>query len=161
MRNVLIPVDGSRSSEVAVQSVIRQARIGQVDKIHLVNVQPPLGGYIARFIARSERDAFRREQGEVALAEARRLLEQAGLAYTVHIRIGETVDEIAVAADELGVEEIVVGADGFGLLGTVQIHSFVNRLIRRAAVPVSVVKDPGAVMTLNRATGSWWLRPTS
>jgi nucleotide-binding universal stress UspA family protein len=161
MRNVLIPVDGSRQSEIAVQSVIRQARIGQVEKIHLVNVQPPLGGYIGRFVSRSERDAFRRERGQAALAGARHLLDQAALPYTVHVRVGETVEEIVGAAEDLAVEEIVVGADGFGLLGAVQIHSFVNRLIRRAAVPVSVVKDPGAEMNLGRATGSWWLRPTS
>jgi nucleotide-binding universal stress UspA family protein len=161
MRSVLIPVDGSRRSDIAVEWVVRQARIGQVAKIHLLNVQPPLGGYISGFVPRRERDAFRREQGQTALAGARRLLDQAALGYTVHIRIGEPVEAIVAAAEELGAEEVVVGANGVGLLGAIQIHSFVNRLIRQSAVPVSVVKKPEAGMDLSRTTGSWWLRPTS
>jgi len=161
MRNVLIPVDGSHRSEIAVQAVIRQARLGQVGAIHLANVQPSLGGYIASFISRPERDAFRREQGQAALAGARRLLDQAELPYTVHIRVGEAVEAIVGAAEDLDVEEIVVGTDGSGLFGALELHSFVNRLIRRSPVPVSVVKNPAADMAFNRTTGSWWLRPTS
>jgi nucleotide-binding universal stress UspA family protein len=161
MRNVLIPVDGSRRSEIAVECVIRQARLGQVGRIDLINVQPPLGGYTARFISRRERDAFHRDQGRAALAGARRLLDQAGLPHTDHIRVGEVVEAIVGAAEDLGVQEIVVGADGAGLFGAVELHSFINRLIRRAPVPVSVVKHPAAEMAVNGATGSWWLRPTS
>jgi nucleotide-binding universal stress UspA family protein len=161
MRDVLIPVDGSRRSEVAVQCVVRQARLGQVGDIHLLNVQPPLGGYIARFVPRRERDAFRRERGEIALASARRVLDQAGLPYTAHIRAGETVDTIVKAAKDLDVKEIVVGADGFGILSALDLHSFISQLIRRAPMPVSVVKNPAAEMGFNSATRSWWLRPTS
>lgn len=161
MRNVLIPVDGSRRSEIAVQAAIRQARLDPVDAIHLVNVQPSLGGYIASFISRAERDAFRREQGLAALADARRLLEQAGVPYTIHIRVGEAVEAIVAAAEDLGADEIVVGVDGSGLFGRIELHSFVNRLIRRSPVPVSVVKQPTADMAFNSTTGSWWLRSTS
>lgn len=160
MRNVLIPVDGSRRSEIAVDCAIRQARLGRVDTIHLVNVQPPLGGYIGRFVSRSDRDAFRREQGRAALAGAQRMLDQAGVAHTAQIRVGEPVETIAAAAEELGVDEIVVGA-GPGFLGALELHSFVNRLIRRAPMPVSVVKNPAAEMAIPRPAGSWWLRPTS
>jgi nucleotide-binding universal stress UspA family protein len=123
-------------------------------------VQPPLGGYIARFVPMAERDAFRREQGQAALAGARRLLDQVGLIYTVHIRIGEVIETVARAAEELAVAEIVVGADSFGPVGAIELRSFVDRLIRRSPVPVSVVKQPVADMNFNRATGSWWLRPT-
>jgi nucleotide-binding universal stress UspA family protein len=160
MRKVLIPVDGSRRSDIAVECVVRQARLGQIGRIHLLNVQPEFGGYIARFISRSERDAFRRELGQEALAGARRRLDDAGLAYTVHIRVGEVIETVAQAAEELAVGEIVVGADSFGPIGAIEVRSFVDRLIRRSSVPVSVVKHPVADMNFNRATGSWWLRPS-
>jgi nucleotide-binding universal stress UspA family protein len=161
MRNVLIPVDGSRRSEIAVECIMGQARLGQVGDIHLLNVQPQLGGYIARFVGRRERDAFRREQGQAALAGACRLLDQAGMAYHVHIRIGEAVETTAKTAEELDVDEIVVGADGFGALGAFELHSFVNQLIRRASMPVSVVKNPAAEIAIHDGARSWWPRPTS
>jgi nucleotide-binding universal stress UspA family protein len=156
MRNVLIPVDGSRRADIAVQCVIRQARLGQVGDVYLLNVQPPFSAYIARFVDKRTRDGFRREQAETALADARRLLDEAGLMYAVHIRVGDAVETTASVAETLGANEIVVGADSLGLLGAFELHSFVNRLIRRAPMPVSVVKDPGAEMDIKRP-----VRPSS
>ena len=143
MSTVLIVVDGSTRSESAVRSVLRQARLGQVGAIHLVNVQPHLGAYVARFVGTGAIRGFQREQGERELAGAKRLLEEAGVPCHAHVYAGEAAETIARAAEELAATEIVIGADGLGFLGSLGLHSLVSRVIRRSNVPVSVVKGGG------------------
>jgi nucleotide-binding universal stress UspA family protein len=144
MPTIVVVVDGSPRSESAVRSVIRQSRLGQVGTVDLVNVQPPLGAYIGRFVGTGTIRDFQREQGERELAGAKRLLEEAGVPCRAHVYAGEAAETIARAAEELGASEIVMGADGLGFLGSLSLHSLVSRVIRRSNVPVSVVKGGGA-----------------
>lgn len=159
MRSVLIPVDGSKRSDAAIRCVARQVRLGQIGAVHLLSVQPPIGAYVGRFVGRGAVRDFQREQGELALASARRLLDEAGIAYSAHIHVGEIAETVARAADHFGVQEIVIGADGLDLLGSLYLNSLVARVIRRANVPVSVVKDVGPDLEFKRERGGWKLRP--
>jgi nucleotide-binding universal stress UspA family protein len=152
MSTILIVVDGSARSESAVRSVARQIRLGQAGTVHLVNVQPLLGAYVGRFVGTAAIRDFQREQGERELAGARRLLAEAGVPCRAHVYAGEAAETIARAAEELGASEIVMGADGLGFLGSLNLHSLVSRVIRRSNVPVSVVKS-GAGESGNPAGG--------
>jgi nucleotide-binding universal stress UspA family protein len=161
MSTLLIVVDGSTRSESAVRSVIRQAGLGQVGTVHLVNVQPLLGAYIGRFVGTGAIRDFQREQGERELAGARRLLDEAGVPCRAHVYAGEAAETIARAAEELGATEIVIGADGLGFFGSLNLHSLISRVIRRSNVPVSVVKSGAA--EIEAAAGNkpaWQLRTT-
>jgi len=160
MQSILIPVDGSRSGDAAVRCAIRQARLGHVGKVHLVSVQPHLGAYVGRFVGTGSIRSFQREQGERALANARLLLDEAGVAYAAHIYVGEAAATIARAAKELDATEIMIGSNGFGFLGTLGLNSLISSIIRRADVPVSVVKAPASELEVESATGQWQLRPT-
>src|SRR5262249_1075460 len=144
MSTVLIVVDGSTRSESAVRSVLRQARLGQVGAIHLVNVQPHLGAYVGRFVGTGAIRDFQREQGRRDLAGAKRLVDGGGVRCGGHVYGGEAAETIARAAEELAATEIVIGADGLGFLGSLGLHSLVSRVIRRSNVPVSVVKGGDA-----------------
>jgi nucleotide-binding universal stress UspA family protein len=160
MRSVLVPVDGSKRSDAAVRCVARQVRMGQVEAVHLLAVQPPLGAYIGRFVGRNAVRDFQHEQGQRALASAKQLLDEAGIAYSAHIMIGESAETIATIAEQLPVHEIIMGDDGIGFLGGLNLHSLVARVIRRANLPVSVVKDIGPDPEAERMRGLWQLRPT-
>ena len=98
MRKILIPVDGSRQSEAAVRAVVAQARREPIAAIHLLNVQPRMSRYLARFVERAAFRELQREEGERALAEARRILDNAGLPYDLHVEVGKTARCIAHAA---------------------------------------------------------------
>ena len=52
MQTVLIPIDGSKPCDAAVRRAIREVRLGQVERIHLVNVQPHLRAYVGRFVGK-------------------------------------------------------------------------------------------------------------
>ena len=160
MRVILLPVDGTNRSDAAVQCVIRQARLGQVDTIHLVTVQPRLGAYIGRFLKSSEINDYQCEQGMKALARAKRMLDEAGVAYWPHIYCGDMVEVITRVAKELAVDEIIMGAHNLGIIGSLDLHSVVGRLLRRVSVPVSVVNQPATDMAIEAAPSSWRLHPT-
>lgn len=161
MRNILLPVDGTMRSDAAVQSVIRQARLGEIGTIHLMTVQPQLGSYIGRFLKTVLVRDFQREQGEKALSRAKRLLDEAGIAYQPHIYVGNMVETIVRAAKQLGVDEIVMSANNLGLVGSLDLHSVVGRVLRGVNVPVSVVNYPATDMAIEAPTAaSWQLRPT-
>jgi nucleotide-binding universal stress UspA family protein len=159
MSTLLVHVDGSLRSESAVRSVARRARLGQAAAVHLVNVQPHVGAYVGRFVTTGTIRGFQREQGERELAGAKRLLDEAGVPHRTHIYVGEPADAIARAAEALGATEIVMGADGLGFLGGLNLHSLVSRVIRRSNVPVSVVKG-GSETGAAAEKGDWQLRPT-
>lgn len=159
MRIILLPVDGTMRGDAAVQSVIRQARLGLISTIHLINVQPRLGSYIGRFFTAMVIRDFHREQGEKALTRAKRLLDEAGIAYQPHIYAGDMVETIVRAAADLKVDEIIMSANNLGLVGNLDLHSVVGRVLRRVNVPVSVVNYP-ADAAVDPTADTWQLRPT-
>lgn len=160
MQTVLIPIDGSKPCDAAVRRAIREARLGQVERIHLVNVQPHLGAYVGRFVGTQAIRAFQRELGERALAGAKRLLDEAGVPYVAHIYVGDVAATIAAAAKELGATEIVMSASGFGIPGSLAMNSLIGNVIRHTDVPVSVVKAAAGELDFEQGASGWQLRPT-
>jgi nucleotide-binding universal stress UspA family protein len=143
MRKILIPVDGAPQSETAVRAVVAQASREPIGAIHLLNVQPTLGRYVRRFVDGTIVRGFLREEGERCLAGARRILENAGLPYSVHLRVGRTARGIAETAAALGVDEIVMSAEGGGLFGNLRMWLLITAVRRLANLPVLVVMGTG------------------
>ncbi len=142
MRKILVPVDGTALSEAAVRAVVAQARREPIAAIHLLNVQPRPSRYLARFVDRAALRDVQRQAGERALAEARRILDNAGLPYDVHLETGKTARAVARAADALRVHEIVMGAEGGGLWNNARLWLLVMAVRRHANLPVMVVMNP-------------------
>ena len=88
MLKVLVPSDGSASSQCAVRHVISECGKHRALDIHLLNVQPPFSKFISDHSSGEGRMEFHREQARQALAPVRQLLDSAGLAYTVHCEVG-------------------------------------------------------------------------
>jgi nucleotide-binding universal stress UspA family protein len=141
MRSVLIPVDGSKSAEMAVRSVAQRARSAEVGSIHLLNVQPPVSGYAGRFVCGEDIRDFHREEAAAAMSGARRILDAANLAYSVHVCSGDVAPTIAQAADEIGAHEIVMAGEGEGLLSDLMARLHLSRVLKVARVPVTVIKS--------------------
>ena len=139
MRSLLVPVDGSPQGEAAVRAVVAQARREPIAAIHLVNVQPPLGRYITRFFDGRTVREFQRGEGVRCIAGARRILDNAGMPYSVHLRVGRVARAIAETAAALGVDEIVMSPAEGGFLGNLRIWLLVTAVRRHANLPVMVV----------------------
>ncbi|MFO1204903.1 MAG: universal stress protein [Burkholderiales bacterium] len=140
MAKVLIGVDGSLHSRRAVEAVIRQQAATSAE-IHLLNVQIPIeSGHARMFVDHDELQDYYREEGLAALAEARALLDAAGIAYTHHIAVGHVAQTIAAYAREKGFDQIVLGSHGRGTLTHLLLGSVATDVLRLAEVPVTLVK---------------------
>jgi nucleotide-binding universal stress UspA family protein len=137
--NLLVPVSGSKASMAAVRFAAAELRERRGEVI-LVNVQPLLPSYVARFVTRESRNAMRAERSAKALAEATTLLESAGVRYRTVATEGRVPRAIADAARQFRADQIVVGATRRASWWQA-LFSPVTELIDLADVPVSVVGE--------------------
>jgi nucleotide-binding universal stress UspA family protein len=140
MQRILVPVDGSDTSRRAVSYVATMCRgLGSAD-IRLLNVQPAPIGWQTRHVAEETIKAHARQRGEETLAEARRILEAAGVTYSLHVEYGEPAETIARICNELSCESITMGTRGLGLVGKLVIGSVATKVLHLVEVPVTLVK---------------------
>jgi YjbE family integral membrane protein len=146
---VLVPVDGAGNSLVAVRHAMAEYRRDHQLELHLLNVQPRLSRHISRWVPRCNRQDFYAEQASSALAQARALLDGAGIPCQVHWRVGERAREICASASELGVHHIVMGTARKNSITRMLEDSTTHAVLERTPVPVEVVTGP-AVSRLER-----------
>ncbi len=139
---ILIPVDGSTNAERAVDYVIANAaQFKEPPQICLLNVQWKLAsGNVKLFISQDTINDYYREQGAVALAQARAKLDKAGLAYTYHVSVGSPAEGVVQYAQEHQVEQIVMSAHGETSLSNLLLGSVASKVVHLAKVPVLLVK---------------------
>lgn len=142
---VLVPVGMSPNSEGAVRHVMRRFMNDSSLEIHLLNVQPSFGNYMARFIGRRNAHEFHHEESEKALRPSMRILDGSGIPYDVHMKVGDSAQLIVETAKSLNCDEIVMGTARKDSLTRLIESSITNRVIELATIPVEVV--PGTAMT--------------
>lgn len=137
----LIAIDGSAPSLKVIDYVITEAasRVTRPE-LFLVNVQAPLSSDITRFIDEKIVADFHREAGDAALAQARKKLDEAGLAYSAHIMMGETAPTIVEFVRDKGCSLIIMGAHGFGSVVGLFMGSITVKVVHLSEVPVLLVK---------------------
>jgi nucleotide-binding universal stress UspA family protein len=142
MLKILVPVDGSPHADRAVAQVVELAKSGAQVELHLITVQMPIDGHARSFVSQEDLEAYHREEGLAALANARRILDEAGVAYHHHIAVGHVAETIVRYAAEHHFDKIVMGSHGRGGLLDVLLGSVARDVVRHATVPVTLVK-PG------------------
>jgi nucleotide-binding universal stress UspA family protein len=142
-RNILVPVDFDEASEHALGHAMSLAHAldAHVTLLHVYGLpfyNYPDGSYVpSPEVTESIKNAAR-EQLE-NLLDKRRVH---GVATTCRLRDGRTVQEICNTAVELGVDLIVMGTHGRGLVGRTILGSVAEAVVRQASVPVMTVRLP-------------------
>lgn len=138
---LLIAVDGSLSALAAVRYALAlAAQCKQAPELLLLNVQWNVAvGNVKLFIDQETIADYYREQGLQALAEARALLDAAGLTYQYHVSVGQPAQAIVQYAQEQGVDQIVVGAQGESGVARLLLGSVASKVAQLASVPVTIV----------------------
>lgn len=139
MLKVLVPVDASRNALHSVNHVIGEFRKNPGFEVHLLNVQTPFSKHIARFSAKSDRDAHHKAAGEAALAPLRKMLEEARLPFAEHIRVGDRAETIADEAKRLSADHIVMATARKNSLTRMVESSVTNKVLNLTTVPVEVI----------------------
>lgn len=143
LKRLLLAADGSPSAVRAARQVISlrdDLRDGNALEVHLLNVQRPLSGDVTRFVSGKSVDDHHREQSEEALAPVRAVLEEGGVTFQTHLRIGDPGAAVADTAHDNQCDLIVMGARGLGVGASALLGSVAQSTIAHASVPVLVVK---------------------
>ncbi len=137
---ILIPVDGSDNANRAVEYAIKMAGMyREMPQFLLLNVQWNVAaGNVKLFINQETINDYYREQGMAALAKARADLDAAKLPYQYHISIGRPAEAIMQYADEQGVGQIIIGAQGHEKLATMLLGSVAAKVAQLSKVPVTI-----------------------
>jgi YjbE family integral membrane protein len=139
LQAVLVGVDGSPGAAQAVRQLIalrQDLRQPEALKVHLINVQRPVSGDVSSFVASATLEEYYSERSESALAPARAVLDEAGIAYSEHQRVGNPGPIIAEVAGALQCNLIVMGTRGLGSRTAALLGSVAQSTIEHAGVPV-------------------------
>ncbi|CAD5373196.1 membrane hypothetical protein [Rubrivivax sp. A210] len=142
-RRVLLAVDESAGAAAAVRHVLglrTQLREPEALAVHVVNVQRPVSGDVSQFVTSQSLDEYYRERSEPALAQARALLQQAGLAFQEHHRVGAPGATIAELAQAEGCDLIVMGTRGLDGAAGALLGSVTQSVIEHTTLPVLLAR---------------------
>ena len=141
MLKVLVPVDGSKTSERAVKHVIELSKEHKAMEVHLLNTQEQADAWeVRRFLKPAEIRRTQLEHGAEALRTARALLDRARVRYESHVLIGDPADKIVQFAKRGRFGKIVMGTHGRGSMAGLLMGSVASKVLHLANVPVTLVK---------------------
>lgn len=134
---ILLAVDGSKTSIDAVKFVIKHAHwFSEQPHLEVVSAHAQIA--VPRFpgisIGKKQMQQFYEDEGRKRLAEARRLLDQAGIRYEANVLVGNLAEVIANHAKKTGCDLVVLGAPQ-ALIGSVS-----SKVMHLSEVPVLMVK---------------------
>ena len=146
-QKIVVALDGSESSRWALYEALEMAQLTQA-RLHAVYIVHPWG--VSRYAGYVDSDQLRdvlREDGRIALDEARRAMTERGVP-------GDTeIEETENAADDVahclgrcvqrqGAGLVVMGTQGRHGIGRLLLGSVAEAFLRRVDVPVLVVRSP-------------------
>ncbi len=139
MLKILVPVDASRNALHAVRHVIAEFRKNPGFEVHLLNVQTPFSKHVARFTAKSDRDAHHKAEADKVLAPVRKMLAEVRLPFAEHVRVGGRAETIADEARRLQCDHIVLATARKNSITRMVEASVTNKVLELTSVPVEVV----------------------
>lgn len=141
MPKTLVAVDGSAAALRAVEYAIKLAGGCPALELLLLNVQAPVDAWeVKRFLPESEVQAMQESKGGDALAEARRRLDAAGVAYTPTVLLGGVAETLVAHAREQGCDSIVMGTRGESAIRELLVGSVAHDVIRLSELPITLIK---------------------
>ena len=145
MKKILIATDGSPSAIEALEFGLDLAGEEEAEAI-VVHVVPsidaiPAGSY---GMAQAAITHDVTDDDRLPLEQAVELAAEKGLPVTTELLVGSTVPEITGFADHLGVDLIVVGSRGHGMLTNALLGSVSLGVLRHTERPVLVVRGHSA-----------------
>lgn len=140
MRRVLIPIDGSEHALQALHYLTEFVRDHGPVEVHLLNVEPAPLAWQTRGMEPEALESQLRFRGRELTKAAREMLDQAGIAHTSHLKLGDAAETIAETAQSLGCDAIVMGTRGLGAISGWVLGSVARKVLHLTDLPVTLVK---------------------
>lgn len=137
---ILLAIDGSAHSRLAVKHVIAQWS-GDADlKLQLLHVDPPLTARVASALGRAEVARYHEENSNEALRYARSQLQRSDVAFTEQSLVGDPAELIARTATRGRFDLLVMGSHGRGVLRNLLLGSVVSKVLQSCKTPLLIVR---------------------
>lgn len=143
MRKFLLAVDGSESAVRATRFLIESLPLyketPQIDVLTVRRALPNVGS-LGSGISKQTREAYYREESDVALGPSLTLLDAAKVQYTAHRSIGPIAETIVATAEKLGSSLILMGSRGHTGITNLVIGSIATQVLHISPIPVQLVR---------------------
>ncbi|MFA7503196.1 MAG: universal stress protein [Burkholderiaceae bacterium] len=139
---ILVAIDGSAPSLAALKFAIETlGRQSEAGSIGLISVRDDAGLRSAsHVVGRKAVEDYLKEQSEVDLIEARKMVADTGVPNETIFRTGRPEVEICAVARDEGYDMIAMGSKGRAGLSDLLIGSVAQRVAAMATQPVVLVK---------------------
>jgi nucleotide-binding universal stress UspA family protein len=140
---ILIAVDGSRHSLVAVKFLIEHAAwYREKPVVELVNVHLPVPKIrgMGAVVGAGQVRRYYDQQGNAALSKARKLLDAAGIGYSPRLLVGSVAESIVKQARFTRCDLIMIGTRGMSAAANLLLGSSATRVVSISPIPVLLVK---------------------
>jgi nucleotide-binding universal stress UspA family protein len=143
-KRVLVALDGSTACEAVLRFLMEIA--GPLDMtVMLLHVLEPITPQVVEGTIVVDDIEARRHEAEEYLAPISAALRSQGVDTAWAIRRGRPADEILAAAQEGGADLIAMATHGRTGLGRLLFGSVAEAVLRRATVPVFMIRSPHTV----------------
>ncbi|MFT5781847.1 MAG: nucleotide-binding universal stress UspA family protein [Pseudomonas sp.] len=144
MHKVLLATDGSvhaaRAASYLVNMIEQDGLHCTEGDVHVLNVQAHLPTRISQTMAAQELCDYYSQHSDHVCAGVVAQLQQAGIAFVLHKRVGAPASNIVACASEVGCQSVLIGTHGAGLALGVLLGSVVSEVVKLTTVPVTLVK---------------------
>ena len=140
---MLLAVDGSKFSLDAVKCLIEHADwYRERPEVELLFVHPPVPKLpgMGKVVGKKQIQGYYAEEGEAALAEAKKLLERAAIRYRASVQVGQIAEAIVRHAERTRCDLIFIGTHGRTAAGNMLLGSIATKVLHLATVPVMLVR---------------------
>jgi nucleotide-binding universal stress UspA family protein len=140
---MLLAVDGSKYSLDAVKCLIEHADWyrdkPEVELLFVHAPVPKLPG-MSKVVGKNQIQRYYAEEGAAATAEAKKLLERAGIRYRASLLLGQAAETIVKHAQNTRCDLIFIGTHGRSAAGNMLLGSIATKVLHLATVPVMLVR---------------------
>ncbi|MEF8784412.1 MAG: universal stress protein [Haloarculaceae archaeon] len=144
--NILVPTDGSVTSEVAVDNAVDIAEKygATIHALYVIDVDATSYGLGTEQVDRIRQGHLDdmpevKDDADEATSYVAAAAEERGVDYEEHIRIGEPARAIRNFVEEENIDLVVMGSHGRSGLSRVILGSVAEKVLRRTHLPVLVV----------------------
>lgn len=136
IKNILVPIDGSKNSYRGLDKAISIAKGGStITAIYVFHLPWQAG---IKFTKNMKKESTAKATRAIGIAK--RLVEKNGIPFKWKTTAGNTGDAIVKTAKRIRADMIVIGARGIGAAKEKFLGSTSNHVMHKAKMPVLVVK---------------------
>lgn len=138
---ILFAADGSSFTQKALEFLVANKNIlGPEDELIVLHVQDAISVQIERKLGAEEVTAYQAKQADVVLEPINKFLDKYAVKYRCLWVAGAAATQIIEVSKLEGIQMIVMGAHGHGLLSQVFMGSVAQRVLAESEIPTLLVK---------------------